>query len=62
MTPEPDDCDVFEIAQELYDVLKECQAALNWMPNRKLCGGSYARSYELASVVDKTLDKFKGRI
>ena len=62
MTPEPDDCDIFEIAQHLYELLGECQAALNWMPNRKLCGGSYARSYELAAAVDKALNKYAERI
>ena len=57
-----DDCDIFEIAEELYLVLEHCRAALNWIPNTKLRGCAYSSSYELAAAVNHALNTYRERI
>ena len=62
MTPKPDDCDIFEIAQELYDLLEQCQIALNYISNTRIAGCDYKNSYALVSAVTKTLSAYRERI
>ena len=57
-----EDCDIFEIAQELYDFLEQCQIALNYIPNTRIRGCDYKDSYALVSAVTKTLSAYRERI
>lgn len=57
----PDDCDIFEVAQDLYDALKVAVDALNQIPNTRL-SGERRNSYAVASHLDAVLRRYKERI
>ena len=61
MSKETDDCDIFEIAQDLYDALTVAVDALNQIPNTRL-KGTYKNSYAVASYIDEVLRIYKERI
>lgn len=58
---EPSNCDISEIAQEIFDALKVAVDALNQMPNTRL-HGERRNSYAVASHLDAVLRKYKERI
>lgn len=56
------DCDIFEIAQELYDLLKECEIALRFLPLRAIAILSYENTAGLHHAVSHALNEYKERI
>lgn len=58
---DPDDCDIFEIAQDLYDALKLAVHTLNQIPNTRL-RSEYKNSYSVATALDAVLREYKEKI
>lgn len=61
MNQNSNDCDIFEVAQDLYDALKVAVDALNQIQNTVLYG-EYGNSYRVAAHLDAVLRKYEERI
>jgi hypothetical protein len=57
-----DDCDIFEIAQDLYATLGLAERALNQCRNTRINCDGYRDSYAVAAAVGKTLREYEDRI
>jgi hypothetical protein len=56
------DCDIFEVAQELYAALTLAEHTLNQIKNTRISAGGYRNSYEVAARIGKTLREYEDRI
>lgn len=59
---EPVNPDIFEVAQELYEALDVANKTLNWVRRTKVHMDGYKDSYEVASMTDKVLLKYKDKL
>lgn len=56
------DCDIFEVAEELYRALGLALHALNEVPNRRIRHDDYSNTYAVASEIERVLRNYKDRI
>lgn len=57
-----DDCDIFEVADDLYQALQLSLNTLNQIRNTKVHLDGYRDSYAVCSALEKVLSKHKDRI
>lgn len=56
------DCDIFEVAEDLYRALTLAERALNQCRNTRINAGEYKDTYAVAAEVGKVLRNYRDRI